>query len=149
MTDRDSDLDRGFLPEEQAVAQPMPTWPEFEHFLAAIDNEEHRLKFAHAMAAATAPFPQLKAEYKWNQPMFTDHGTFITAFSVASKHFSVALEHLGMEKFGPRIDDEGYSRGKKLMRIRFDQPIPVALLRDIIEFQIEAKKDCTTFWAKS
>jgi uncharacterized protein YdhG (YjbR/CyaY superfamily) len=34
----------------------------------------------------------LKEEIKWNQPMFSDHGTFIIGFSIAKEHIAVAPE---------------------------------------------------------
>lgn len=34
-------------------------------------------------AKITETYPQLDTTVKWNQPMFTDHGTFIIAFSFA------------------------------------------------------------------
>ena len=62
---------------------------EFDQFLERIDDLEARERTAHVLSWVGERFPQLKQEIKWNQPMFTNHGTFIAAFSVAKKHFSV------------------------------------------------------------
>ncbi|MGC2952001.1 iron chaperone, partial [Enterococcus faecium] len=43
-------------------------------------------------AKITETKPQLDTTVKWNQPMFTDHGTYIIAFSFAKNHFSIAPE---------------------------------------------------------
>ena len=34
-------------------------------------------------------YPELELRIAWNQPMFTDHGTYIIGFSAASKHMAM------------------------------------------------------------
>lgn len=50
--------------------------------------------------------------------MFTYEGTFIIAFSVSKKHFSVALENVAIEKFRNEIDTAGYEATNQLFRIK-------------------------------
>ncbi|MCQ4950818.1 hypothetical protein NE646_14380, partial [Bittarella massiliensis] len=42
-------------------------------------------------------FPDLTPKIAWNQPMFTDHGTFIIGFSAAKAHLAVAPERAGIQ----------------------------------------------------
>ena len=91
-------------------------------------------------------FPELETTVKWNQPMYTHHGTFIIAFSKSKQHFSVAPEAKGMAEFTEQIEAAGYSQTNNLFRIKWTQDVNYALLKSIIQFNIEDKADCTTFW---
>ncbi|MFA5235973.1 MAG: DUF1801 domain-containing protein [Bacilli bacterium] len=115
-------------------------------FLDAIVDVAHRAAMAELLDWISETFPQLKAEYKWRQAMFTDHGTFIIGFSVASKHFAVALEKFGLDQFRQRLRASGYEDSSMLFRIRFDQAVDHALLSDMIKFNIADKAACRTFW---
>lgn len=91
-------------------------------------------------------FPQLKQEFKWNQPMYTHEGTFIIGFSVAKAHFSIAPEEETLNLFIPAILKAGYTHSKKLFRIKYTDVIHTDLLDDIIHHNIESKKGFKTFW---
>jgi uncharacterized protein YdhG (YjbR/CyaY superfamily) len=91
-------------------------------------------------------YPQLDAAIKWNQPMFMDHGTFIIAFSVSKKHISIGLEAYDMVQLHDAIEEAGYSQSKMLFRITEKDEINYDLLRRIVDFKIETKKDYTSFW---
>lgn len=91
-------------------------------------------------------FPQLKREIKWNQPMFTDHGTFIIAFSMAKPHISVAPESVTVRHFEEEIKQAGYSYTRELFRIKWSDNVDYPLLRKIVAYNIEEKKDTSRFW---
>lgn len=120
----------------------------FNPFLQTIENETHRTKVAELFTWVAETFPQLETTIKWNQPMFTDHGTFIIGFSVAKQHFSVTPEAQGLSPFVERITEADYSQTQNLFRIKWTQDIDYDLLRDMIQFNIDDKADCTTFWRK-
>ena len=115
-------------------------------FLAKIQNAEQRQRLAGLLDWIKGKYPQLKLEYKWNQPMFTDHGTFILAFSVAKHHFSVAPEWRGLQEFMLRIEQAGFDYGTMLFKIKWTDDVPYLLLSDIIDFNIHNKANCPTFW---
>lgn len=52
--------------------------------------------------------PNLIPKIAWNQPMFTDHDTFIIGFSVAKHHLAVAPEKAGIIHFSDEIVQAGY-----------------------------------------
>ena len=54
-------------------------------------------------------FPGLKEVIKWNQPMFTDHGTFIIGFSISKGHISVAPKPAAITLFEKDIEKAGYT----------------------------------------
>ncbi|WP_100373030.1 iron chaperone [Bacillus sp. FJAT-45037] len=120
----------------------------FEEFLRGIDDPLHRERTEEILSWVYEQYPQLKTEIKWNQPMFTDHGTFIIGFSVSKKHVAVAPERVAMEHVEDDIVQAGYAFTKELIRIPWNQPVEYSLLKKMIEFNIEDKADCTTFWRK-
>jgi hypothetical protein len=117
-------------------------------FLARIDNPQHRARVEEVLSWVTSRFPDLKPEIAWNQPVFTDHGTFIIGFSVAKHHLAVAPERVVIDRFADEIVRSGYDHSKELIRIPWDQPVDLALLERIIAFNIADKADCSTFWRR-
>ncbi|MCC5892196.1 iron chaperone [Exiguobacterium sp.] len=118
----------------------------FDDFLATIDDPEQRAKLDDVFNQIREKFPELDERIAWNQPMFTDHGTFIIAFSVAKAHIAVAPEAVALEHFAGRIKDAGYTQTKQLFRIKWGQAVDYGLLNDIIAFNIQDKADQTSFW---
>lgn len=121
---------------------------EFQDFLTKIEEERHKARMEEIFARIMERFPELNRRMAWNQPMFTDHGTFIIGFSMAIKHMSVAPERAAMERFSDEIKRAGYSAGKELFRIPWDSPVNFELLEKIIRFNIEDKAGCRSFWRK-
>jgi uncharacterized protein YdhG (YjbR/CyaY superfamily) len=121
----------------------------FAAYLAGIDNPDHRERTKEVLAWVANTFPNLEPHIKWNTPMFTDHGTFIIAFSTAKQHLSVSPEEAGIARFADEIAQAGYSATKGLFRIPWNKPVHYDLLAKIIEFNIRDKADCSTFWRKS
>lgn len=118
----------------------------FQIFIDELDTPEKKEKLGSIFEYIRKSFPQLKEEIRWNQPMYTDHGTFIIGFSTATNHISVAPEVKALEKFSDEIIAAGYTRSKKLFRIKFTDKIDFDLLHRIIAFNIEDKKDTNKFW---
>lgn len=120
----------------------------FAEYLSRIDNPQHRVRVEEVLGWTTKRFPNLVPRIAWNQPMFTDHGTFIIGFSTARQHLAVAPERAGINRFSDEIVQAGYSHSKELVRIPWDGPVDLALLEKIIEFNISDKAGCSTFWRK-
>ncbi|HEO8419252.1 iron chaperone [Niallia sp. FSL W8-0635] len=120
----------------------------FAEYLAGIDNPEHRARTEEVLGWVTKKFPNLVPKIAWNQPMFTDHGTYIIGFSVAKHHLAVAPERAGIIQFSDEIVQAGYDYTKQLVRIKWESPVDYFLLEKIIDFNITDKADCMTFWRK-
>jgi uncharacterized protein YdhG (YjbR/CyaY superfamily) len=119
---------------------------QFEEYLAAEVTEEQRKVLEPLFQHILAEFPNLETRIAWNQPMFTDHGTFILGISSSKKHFSVSPEVKTMAEFSSRIEQSGYSQTKNIFRILWNQPVDEKLIFDIIRFNIEDKADYQKFW---
>lgn len=120
----------------------------FDPFLANIDDEQHRERTKEVLAWIAKNYPNLKQEIRWNQPMFTDHDTFIIAFSVSKKHLAVSPELACMEHLAADIEQSGYSYSKQLVRVGWNEVVNYKLLAKVINFNIADKMDCETFWRK-
>jgi uncharacterized protein len=120
----------------------------FTNFLAGMDNSVNRGKTEEVLSWIKNKYTNLNAEIRWNQPMFTDHGTFIMGFSVSKKHLAVAPESVTIIHFEDDIMKAGYDHTKELIRIPWNHPVNYQLLAKMIEFNILDKTDCFTFWRK-
>ncbi|MGE6669091.1 iron chaperone [Paenibacillus xylanexedens] len=120
----------------------------FAEFITRIDNPEHQARTEEVLNWVTEKFPNLKQKIAWNQPMFTDHETFIIGFSVSKQHLAVAPEKAGINRFSEEITQAGYDHTKELVRMKWKQEIDFSLLERMIEFNIADKAECSTFWRK-
>ncbi|MBS4192281.1 iron chaperone [Bacillus sp. FJAT-49705] len=120
----------------------------FAEYLAGIDNPQHRSRTEEVLGWVTKEFPNLMPVIKWNQPMFTDHGTFIIGFSIAKHHLAVAPERAGIIHFSDEIVQAGYEHTQQLIRFPWDRPVDFSLFGKMIEYNILDKADCSTFWRK-
>lgn len=118
----------------------------FQTYLNSIEDPGKRGRMESVLNFVKESFPHLKEEIKWNQPMFTDHGTFIIAFSMSKQHIAVAPERTVIERFEKEIEEAGYSHTRELFRIRWADKIDFGLLKKIVAFNIGDKKDCVKFW---
>ncbi len=120
----------------------------FAEYLARIDNPQQKARFEEVFGWISGRFPGLVPKIAWNQPMFTDHGTFIIGFSAARHHMAVAPERAGIDHFSAEIVQAGYEHTKELVRIPWDSPVDFSLLEKMIAFNISDKAECSTFWRK-
>ncbi len=120
----------------------------FEEYISQIENAENRDRTREVLNWVTEKFPNLAHRIAWNQPMFTDHGTFIIGFSVSKHHLAVAPEKAGILRFSGEIVEAGYEHTKEIIRFPWDRPFDYHLLERIITFNILDKVDCATFWRK-
>lgn len=118
----------------------------FTEYLISIDNPEHQERTKEVLTWISKKYPNLKPEVKWNQPMFTDHGTYIIGLSVSKKHLAVAPERAGMDHVSEEIVQAGYDHTKELVRMLWKDSVDYSLLEKMIEFNIMDKAYCTTFW---
>ena len=120
----------------------------FAEYLAGIVDPEQRGRVEEVLQWVMKRFPDLTPRVAWSQPMFAHQGTFIIGFSVAKQHMAVAPERVTLDRFSEDITASGYDRTKELMRMPWKKPVDYSLLERIIEFNIEDKAGCPTFWRK-
>jgi len=120
----------------------------FDEYLSRIDNPQHRTRMDDILKWVINKFPGLVPKIAWNQPVFTDHGTYIIGFSIAKNHLAVAPERAGIGRFSDEIVQAGYNHSKELVRIPWNIPVDFSLLEKMIAFNIMDKANCSTFWRK-
>ncbi len=120
----------------------------FDKYLTTIDNPDNRARTAEVLRWVGETFPSLSPRIAWNQPMFTDHGTYIIGFSVSKRHLAVSPERQGILQFAERIAQAGYDCSKMLFRIGWNSQVDYGLLKTIIAYNIRDKVDCQTFWRR-
>ncbi|SUM31401.1 Uncharacterized conserved protein [Staphylococcus gallinarum] len=59
----------------------------FKSFLNTLETDSQKDTMIQVFQWMNDTFPKLETTVKWNQPMYTDHGTFIIAFSKAKTTF--------------------------------------------------------------
>ncbi len=102
---------------------------DFAEFLAGIDNPAHRERTEEVFTWIKNKYPHLDTVIKWNQPMFTDHGTYIIGFSVSKKHLAVAPENVTITHVEDDIVEAGYEYTKGLIRIPWNVRLTTHYLR--------------------
>lgn len=118
----------------------------FAPFLIKIEDKEQRERVEGFLRFVLESFPDLSTRIAWNQPMFTHHGTFILGLSVAKGHIAISPEAKGMAHFRDELEKAGYQPSSMIFRIKWSQDIDHDLIRRIVAYNIEDKKDCDTFW---
>lgn len=119
----------------------------FTDYLTKIDPAQ-RERTAEILDWVSTNFPQLTPKIAWNQPMFTDHGTFIIGFSNSKKHLAISPEAAGITHFSATITAAGYEHTKNLLRFPWEKPVDYNLLTELINFNLTDKADTDTFWRK-
>ncbi len=120
----------------------------FKEYLSAIGDDKHRERVKEVLDWVFESYPELGRKIAWNQPMFTDHGTFIIGFSTSKRHLAVAPESKTIALFSSEIMQAGYDHSKELVRIPWSSPVDFQLIGRMIEFNIADKRDCKTFWRR-
>ena len=117
-----------------------------DEFLDTIPQDDKRDRMVEVLDWVASTYPQLELRIAWSQPMFTHHGTFIIGFSAASKHMAMSPERFTMIHFEELLKSRGTDHGKMLTRHPWTQPFDYKLAAAFIDYQLEAKKDVTSFW---
>lgn len=120
----------------------------FNEYLSQIKNEDHRRRTREVLTWVHATYPQLERRIAWGNPHFTHEGTFIIAFSTASKHLAVTPEGKPLAVFAQDIQEAGYEATSMIMRIPWNKEVNYDLLRTFIDYNLKDKKGLTTYWRK-
>jgi len=121
---------------------------EFKTYLQDIPDASQRERTEEVLNWIQQTYPQLKPRIAWNQPMFTDHETFIIGFSISKQHLACAPELAGITHFSQDIKKAGYDHTMMLVKFPWNKPIDYELLGKMIDFNITEKAGYQTFWRK-
>lgn len=116
-------------------------------YLDSIEKPENAASLRALLDWIQTQYPQFELRIAWNQPMFTDHGTFIIGFSAATKDLAVSVELPIFERYLPQIKELGYRATKRQFHVVWGTEIDQTFLKAMINDSIAFKKNMTTFWA--
>lgn len=117
-----------------------------DEYLKTIPNEDNRARMVEVLNWVAERYPELELRVAWNQPTFTHHGTYIIAFSAASKHMAMAPEFATMIRFEPVMRERGTDFGRIFARQPWNRPFDYELLDAFIQDQLTDKRDVPSFW---
>ena len=87
--------------------------------------------------------PAAKYAHRLGLPHFTDHGTFIFALSLASAH----RRYAGVKALRVFVRNRWLHR-QQMTAPALTKPVDYALLSKLIDYNIQDKKDLTSYWRK-
>lgn len=110
---------------------------------AAPEAGKPHLRQLYALLKSVAPDAQ--EAIKWGNPFFVEP-RFLFAFSAHKTHLSFAPKPSGLEPFSKELAK--YDTTKHMLRIRYDAPLPAALIRKIATRCVRdvASRDDDSFW---
>lgn len=88
-----------------------------ENYLEAITDASQKMRMIEIFTWIEKTYPRLEGVIKWNQPMFTDHGTFIIGFNMAKHHLSFNPEPQIIDMFKDDIHASGYETTNVCIKI--------------------------------
>ena len=86
------------------------------------------LRRLHAILADVAPHAE--AVIKWNTPFFVEP-RFLFAYSAFKAHLSLAPVQAALDAHRGELGD--YAATRRYLKVRYDQPLPEALIRRIAQ----------------
>ena len=114
-----------------------------EYIQAAPRAGQPHLRRLHALLKRVAP--QAEEAIKWGTPFFVEP-RFLFAFSAHKAHLNFAPTAAGLAPFRKELQQHRTTKG--ILRIPYDQPLPVDLLRRIARYRLRAvrARDDDGFW---
>ncbi|MEX0904912.1 MAG: DUF1801 domain-containing protein [Balneolaceae bacterium] len=81
----------------------------------------------------TLTIPEAVEGISWNVPIYKYHG-ILAGFDTAKHHVSFVADELQSED-REILKEKGYKTGKKTIQIRFEQKVPVSVIKKILKEQ--------------
>lgn len=114
-----------------------------EYIAAAPPEGQSHLRRLYAILKAAAP--DAEEAIKWGNPFFVEP-RFVFAFSAFKAHLNFAPMTKVLEQFRKELGQ--YKATEHMIQVRYDQPLPEALIRKIAESCVRevAARDSDSFW---
>lgn len=93
------------------------------------------LRRLHAILESVAP--EAEETIKWGVPFFVEP-RFLFSFSAHKAHLDFAATPAALEAFRDELGE--YEATKHFLQIRYDQPLPEALLRKMARYRLRVLK---------
>ncbi|MDQ5951780.1 MAG: uncharacterized protein QG639_1061 [Patescibacteria group bacterium] len=92
-------------------------------------------------AAVKAAIPQAEEKIGYGKPYYKD-GRWLVGFDVYKQHigFEIWESQLSSE-IRKSLEEKGYKTGNKTFQIRYDQKVPVSMIKQIIKAQVKVAEE--------
>lgn len=94
--------------------------------------EESRPHLTKLRKLITSTIPDVEEGISWGVPFYKYHG-LLAGFAPFKNHVSFGLAFLLESNVRKTLEEKGYTTGKKTIQIRFDQKVPVSVIKQIIK----------------
>lgn len=107
---------------------------DIDEYLAVLD-EPHRTTLAALRATLREVLPQAQEGMSYGAPVFLVDGKRVAGFSASRTHLTY-LPHSGSTLAGLTYELEGYRVAKGSFQFPVDQPLPAALVRQLVQARL-------------
>jgi len=101
-----------------------------DEYIAAAEPEA-RPTLLGLRALVQSTVPEAEESISWGVPFYKYHG-LLGGYSVFTSHASFGLAFALDDQIRKTLEAKGYKTGSKTVRIRFDQDIPTAEIKQIL-----------------
>jgi uncharacterized protein YdhG (YjbR/CyaY superfamily) len=83
--------------------------------------------------------PDAEEKISWGMPFYWYHGA-LAGFCAFKNHVGFGFTFVLQNEDRKMLEEEGYTTGKKTLQIRFDQKVPVAVMKKMLKAKAEANE---------
>lgn len=115
-------------------------------YIEAAPPQSHaHLNRIHALLREVAP--EAEEAIKWGVPYLVEP-RFLFSFAAFKAHLAFVTSQEILGAFREEAEADGYATTKNFLKVRYDQPLPEALIRQMAAAQVEAVRQRKTdsFW---
>ena len=114
-----------------------------EYIQTAPPQGQPHLRRLHALLREVAP--EAEEAIKWGVPYFVEP-RFLFSFAAFKAHLAFVPSEETLDALRPATGD--YATTKNFLKVRYDQPLPVDLIRRMAEHRVRAvsQRDDDSFW---
>lgn len=109
-----------------------------DDYVAGYDGR-HRELMDELLALIRELVPDAKEKLSWQMPTFDLNGPLVH-FAAAKRHIGLYPGPDGVARFVARLEAAGLKYSKGAIQLPLDQPLPSALIRDIVGFREEQQR---------
>ena len=111
-------------------------------YIQAAPREGHpHLRRLYAILKSVAPDAQ--EVIKWGVPFFVNP-RFVYTFNACKAHLNFAPSPAVLQAFRKELKD--YQTTKNFLQIRYDEPLPEALIRKMAKYRVRNMGEGESFW---
>ena len=115
-----------------------------DEYLGAFTGEGREL-LGQLRALARETAPEAREAIKWGYPAWVHpSGTILFMISGHAEHASVAFTPSTREAFAADLED--FATGKGTVKLPYNQPVPVELIRQMMTFRVREHEDHGVLW---